>query len=134
MWFKGLRGKLGPIDDCSEAQLNFASTSYLKLQDVDDVSGLALRIASSVIKGKQKSGSGRWLGKCLDLSKPQFHVSNSLMFGRGLLYSFNRVSLSLWFLLNRMLLIPCSLFYDDFPVFSPEELATRVDSMFWAVP
>ena len=44
---QGAEGKLRPIDDCLEAQLNFAytSTSYLKLQDVDYVSGLASRIA-----------------------------------------------------------------------------------------
>ena len=152
---QGAEGKLRPIDDCLEAQLNFAytSTSYLKLQDVDYISGLALRIASSVVGGKQKSGSGRWLGKCLDLSKaykqmgvlpehrylsviffhdaegkPRFYVSNSLMFGAtAAVYSFNRVSRSLWFLLNRMLLIPCGVFYDDFPMFSPEELAGDAD-------
>ena len=128
---QGAEGKLRPIDDCLEAQLNFAytSTSYLKLQDVDYVSGLALRIASSIVEGKQKHGSGRWLRKCLDLSKaykqmgvmpahrypsviffhdvagkPRFYVSNSLMFGAtAAVYSFNRVSRSLWFLLNRML-------------------------------
>ena len=152
---QGAEGKLRPIDDCLEAQLNFAytSTSYLKLQDVDYISGLALRIASSVVGGKQKSGSGRWLGKCLDLSKaykqmgvlpahrdlsviffhdaggkPRFYVSNSLMFGAtAAVYAFNRVSRSLWFLFNRMLHIPCGVFYDDFPMFSPEELAGDAD-------
>ena len=61
---QGAEGKLRPIDDCLEAQLNFAytSTSYLKLQDVDYASGLALKIASAVSGGRQKSGSGRWLG------------------------------------------------------------------------
>ena len=128
------------------------STSYLKLQDVDYVSGLALRIASSVVGGKQKSAGG-WLGKCLDLSKaykqmgvlpehrylsviffhdvagkPRFYISNSLMFGAtAMVHSFNRVSRSLWFLMNRMLLIPCGVFYDGFPMFSPEELATNAD-------
>ena len=151
---QGGEGKLRPIDDCLEAQINFAytSTSYLKVQDVDYVSGLALRIASSVVGGKQKSGSGRWLGKCLDLSKAYKQmgvlpetgicqlssfmmlqgnlgfISNSLMFGAtAAVYSFNRVSRSLWFLMNRMLLIPCGVFYDDFPMFSPEELATNAD-------
>ena len=155
MLVQGAEGKLRPIDDCLEAQLNYAytSTSYLKLQDVDYVSGLALRIASSIVEGKQKHGSGRWSGKCLDLSKaykqmgvlpahrylsviffhdvagkPHFYASNSLMFGAtAAVYSFNRVSRSLWFLLNRMLLIPCGVFYDDFPMFSPEELATNAD-------
>ena len=138
MSVRGAEGKLRPSDDCLEAQINFAytSSSYLKLQDVDYVSGLALRIASSVAGGKQKSGSGRWLGKCLDLSKaykqmgalpdhrylseiffhdisgkPRFDICNSLMFGAtAAVYSFNRVSRSLWFLMNRMLLIPCGVF------------------------
>ena len=104
----GPEAKLRPIDDCHESQLNqaFTSTSYLQLQDMDYVSGLALRIAEAVKNGEQKFGSGEWLGKCLDISKaykqmgvapehrhlavifffnragsPQFLVANSLMFG-----------------------------------------------------
>ena len=71
MLVQGAEGKLRPIDDCLEAQLNFAytSTSYLKLQDVDYVSGLALRIASSVVEGKQKSGLGVGLESALILAK-----------------------------------------------------------------
>ena len=60
---------------------------------------------------------------------PAFYVANSLMFGAtAAVYSFNRISRSLWFLLNRMLVIPCGVFYDDFPLFSPEEVATNADS------
>eukprot|EP00435_Cladocopium_sp_Y103_P043481 s1078_g12.t1 len=60
--------------------------------------------------------------------KPKFFVANSLMFGStAAVYSFNRVSRSLWFLLNRMLMIPCGVFYDDFPLFSPSELASDAD-------
>ena len=68
---QGAEMKLRPIDDCLEAQLNqaFASASYLKLQDVDYVTSLALKIAEAVSSGRQKHGSGKWLGKCLDLSK-----------------------------------------------------------------
>ena len=152
---QGSELKLRPIDDCLEAQLNqaFTSTSYLKLQDLDYVTSLALRIAEAVSEGKQKYGSGRWLGKCLDLSKaykqmavhpdhrhlaviffhradgtPVFYVANSLMFSAtAAVFSFNRVSRSLWFLLNRMLVIPCGVFYDDFPLFSPAELAENAD-------
>ena len=152
---QGAEGKLRPIDDCLEAQLNFAytSTSYLKLQDVDYISGLALKIAAAVSKGHSKSDENAWLGKCLDLSKaykqmgvlpdhrhlaviffhdytgnPRFYVSNSLMFGAtAAVYSFNRVSRSLWYLFNRMLLIPCGVFFDDFPMFSPKELALDAD-------
>ena len=59
---------------------------------------------------------------------PQFFVANSLMFGStAAVYSFNRVSRSLWWLFNRMLLIPCGVFYDDFPLFSPSELAEDAD-------
>ena len=140
--------KLRPIDDCLESQLNqaYTSTSYLKLQDLDYVTSLALRIAEAVSENRQKHGSGRWLGKCLDLSKaykqmgidpeqrhlavifftkadgqPVFYVANALMFGAtAAVYAFNRVSRSLWFLLNRMLAIPCGVFYDDFPLFAPK--------------
>ena len=152
---QGAEGKLRPIDDCLEAQLNFAytSVSYLKLQDVDYVSGLALKIAAAVSKRSSTSGESAWLGKCLDLSKaykqmgvlpdhrhlaviffhdyagqPRFYVSNSLMFGAtAAIYAFNRVSRSLWYLFNRMLLIPCGVFFDDLPMFSPKELALDAD-------
>lgn len=152
---QGAEKKLRPIDDCLEAQINFAytSTSYLKLQDVDYVVGLGMRIAEAVSKGSQHEGRGEWLGKCLDLSKaykqlavfpphrdlaviffhlqsgePQYYVANSLMFGAtAAVYAFNRVSRSIWFLFNKMLVIPCGVFYDDFPMFSPAELATNAD-------
>ena len=153
---QGSEMKLRPIDDCLESQLNqaYTSTSYLKLQDLDYVTSLALRIAEAVSEKRQKHGSGRWLGKCLDLSKaykqmgiapeqrhlavifftkadgqPVFYVANALMFGAtAAVYAFNRVSRSLWFLLNRMLAIPCGVFYDDFPLFAPEELALDTDA------
>ncbi len=152
---QGAEKKLRPIDDCLEAQLNFryTSTSYLKLQDVDYIAGLSLQLASMVSSGKQRHGSGAWKGKCLDLSKaykrmavapshrdlaviffrgpegePFFYVSNSLMFGAtASVYAFNRASRSLWFLMNRMLHIPCGVFFDDFPIFSPVELCDSAD-------
>lgn len=153
---QGAEQKLRPIDDCLEAQLNFGytSTSYLKLQDVDYIAGLALKISKAVASGQQKHGSGRWKGKCLDLSKaykqmavlpshrdlaviffhdakgiPKFYVANSLIFGpTAAVYSFNRVSRSLWFLINVMLKVPCGVFFDDFPLFSPEELSENADA------
>lgn len=153
---QGAEKKLRPIDDCLEAQLNFAytSTSYLKLQDVDYIAGLALQLASMVSQGQQAFGDGSWAGKCLDLSKaykqmcvlpehrdlsviyvrgpdnkPLFYVSNSLMFGAtASVYAFNRTSRSLWFLFNKMLHIPCGVFFDDFPMFSPEALGESADS------
>ena len=152
---QGAELKLRPIDDCLEAQLNkgFTSTSYLKLQDIDYVVGLSLKIAEAVMSGGQRHGSGNWQGKCLDLSKaykqlavhpshrhlavifyhdaqnqPKFYIANALMFGStAAVYSFNRVSRSLWFLFNKMLLIPCGYFYDDYPMFSPTELAQDAD-------
>ena len=132
----------------------YTSTSYLKLQDVDYIAGLALKLAAAVQNGSQFAGSGEWLGKCLDLSKAckemafrpdhrylavicfhdhkgpprfYFYVSNSLMFGAAAaVLFFNRISRSLWFLLKK-LFIPCAVFYDDFLIFSPSELAEDAD-------
>ena len=153
---QGAEMKLRPIDDCLEAQLNhaFTVTSYLKLQDIDYITGLALKIAERLTQKGAGPGIEPWLGKCLDLSKaykrmaihpsnrhlaviffhgqdgaPKFFVANSLMFGASAaVYSFNRVSRSLWFLLNKMLCIPCGVFYDDFPMFSPESQADDADA------
>ena len=147
--------KLRPIDDCWEAQLDNACTvsSYLKLQDIDCVTGLALRIADSLASGATGPGMEPWLGKCLGLSKackqtnihpsyrplavifyydhsgaPKFYVAGSLIFGASAaVYSFNRVSRSLWFILNKMPAIPCRVFYDYFPLFQPESLAAKGD-------
>ncbi|CAJ1408832.1 unnamed protein product [Effrenium voratum] len=152
---QGAEMKLRPIDDCMESQMNaaYTSTSYLKLQDVDYVTGLALQVAEASSAGKQRHGSGTWMGKCLDLSKaykqlgilpahrhygviffhdaagnPKFYISNSLMFGAtAAVYAFNRVSRSIWFLMNKMLVIPCGVFYDDFPLLSPCETASNAD-------
>ena len=153
---QGAELKLRPIDDALECQLNqaFTSKSYLKLQDIDFVVGFAMTIAQKVESGKQAFGSGQWLGKCLDLSKAykqmailpahrdlaviffvdsqgqnRFYIPNSLLFGStAAVYSFNRVSRSLWFLMNKILHIPCSVFYDDYPLFSPEETAESADA------
>eukprot|EP00435_Cladocopium_sp_Y103_P068938 s291_g32.t1 len=106
---EGAEMKLRPIDDCLEAQLNYAYTvtAYLKLQDVDYITGLALRIAEVL--------NARNLGPGIN-GKPKYFVANSLMFGScAAVYSFNR---GLWFLLNRMLVVPCGVFYDGFPMFS----------------
>ena len=153
---QGAEMKLRPIDDCHEAQLNqaYSVTSYLKLQDVDYIAGLALCIAERLAAGDNGPAREPWLGKCLDLSKaykqmavhpdhrhmaviffhdlagrPRYYVANSLMFGScAAVYSFNRVSRSLWFLLNKMLAIPCGVFYDDFPMFQPASLSEDADS------
>ena len=50
------------------------------------------------------------------------------MFGAtASVYAFKRASRSLWFLMNRMLHIPCGVFFDDFPMFSPVELCDSAD-------
>ena len=55
-------------------------------------------------------------------------MTNSLMFGASsAVYSFKRVSRSLWFLFNKMLSIPCGVFHDDYPMFQPENLAENAD-------
>lgn len=153
---QGAEMKLRPIDDCHEAQLNqaYTVTSYLKLQDVDYIAGLALCIAERLAADNPGPAMEPWLGKCLDLSKaykqmavhpdhrhlsviffhdidgrPRYYVANSLMFGScAAVYSFNRVSRSLWYLLNKMLAIPCGVFYDDFPMFQPSGLAENADA------
>ena len=152
---QGAELKLRPIDDCLEAQINHAFTvsSYLKLQDVDYIAGLALQIAERVCSQRDGPGVEPWVGKCLDLSKaykqmavhpsdrhlavifyhdsgglPKFFVANALMFGStAAVFSFNRVSRSLWFLINKMLVVPCGVFYDDYPMFSPASLADDAD-------
>ena len=47
---QGAEMKLRPIDDCLEAQLNqaYTVTSYLKLQDIDYITGLTLCIAEKL--------------------------------------------------------------------------------------
>ena len=68
---QGTEGKLRPIDDALECQLNsaYSTTIHLQLQDTDFVTALALEISKRVCQGRQRRGSGRWVGKCLDLSK-----------------------------------------------------------------
>ena len=68
---QGAEMKLRPIDDCLEAQLNqaYSVTSYLKLQDVDYIAGLALCIEERLASSSGGPGVEPWLGKCLDLSK-----------------------------------------------------------------
>ena len=148
--------KLRPINDCLEAQLNhaYSVTAYLKLQDVDYITGLALAIVRRISEGPSGSGAEPWWGKCLDLSKtykqmaiqpsnrylaviffhdqdgaPKYFGANSMMSGSAAaVYSFNRVSRSLWYLLNRPLVILCGVFYDEFPMFSPASVAKDADS------
>ena len=59
---------------------------------------------------------------------PQYFVPNALMFGStAAVYAFNRVSRSLWFLINKFLLVPCAVYFDDYPMFCPENSAESTD-------
>ena len=92
---QGAEMKLRPIDGCLEAQLNqaFTVTSYLKLQDIDYIAGLTLRIAERLQSGHGGPAMEQWLGKCLDLRRPisrwlctgttDMWQSSSIMMGRG---------------------------------------------------
>lgn len=139
--------KLRPIDDGAEAQINagYTSTIRLDLQDADYIAALALKLGSYE--------QVEWKGKCLDLTKAYkqlplkpdhralavvlfrgtdnkslFYLPNSLMFGSSAaVYAFNRISRAIWFLINKVLKIPCAVYYDDFPLFAPEGVAEEVD-------
>ena len=156
---QGAELKLRPIDDCAEAQLNDAYTSTIKLRmmDSDYVSALALRIAKLEADRAAKLGvePRAWVGKTLDLTKaykqlplerahrdlcviltqgpegpPRFFIGNALVFGAtSAVFSFNRVARSLWFLLSKLLQIPCGFFYDDYPMFCLDEEKDEVDKL-----
>ena len=141
--------KLRPIDDGLEAQLNSAYTSTIRLdlQDADYVVAMALKL------GKHKGLN--WVGKTLDLSKaykqlpikpghrdlavvffrdsqgkPRYYVPNALMFGStAAVYAFNRVSRSIWFLVNVVLKVPSAVYFDDYPMFSPEGSSQDTDAL-----
>ena len=61
---------------------------------------------------------------------PQYFVPNALMFGStAAVYAFNRVSRSLWFLMNKFLLVPCAVYFDDYPMFCQENSAESTDHL-----
>ena len=143
--------KLRPIDDGLEAQLNSAYTSTIRLdlQDADYVIALTLEL------GKKAGLNWVGIGKTLDLSKAykqlpikpshrdlavvffrdntgnaRYYIPNSLMFGStAAVYAFNRVRRSLWFLINVLLKVPSAVYFDDYPMFSPERAAAKTDAM-----
>ncbi|CAE7300217.1 kptA [Symbiodinium sp. KB8] len=146
--------KLRPIEDCCEAHLNeaYAATIKLRLQDADFFVAMALEVAR--LSGNNPKASRPWVAKCLDLAKAykqlpvagchrdlavimveeedgshSFYLSNSLMFGStSAVFAFNRVSRSIWWLLTKVLHIPCSHFYDDFPMLVPEDMGSEADA------
>ncbi|CAE7834919.1 unnamed protein product [Symbiodinium sp. CCMP2592] len=150
-------GKLRPIDDAKEALVNSASTSTmrLELEDADYLSAMAPEVARRILADPSKPGAVPWVARCLDLTKaykqmcvserdlqvsvvffldeqgkPRYYVSHSLLFGcTSSVFAFNRVSKAISFLLNQLLLVPSSVFYDDFPLLSPSPTS---DSATWA--
>lgn len=138
-----------PIDDGLEAQLNSAYTSTIRLdlQDADYVVALALELG--------KTNSQDWVGKILDLSKvykqlpikpdhrdlavvffrdsegkARYYIPNALMFGStAAVYAFNRVSRSIGFLINVLMRVPSAVYFDDYPMFSPEKTAPETDAL-----
>ena len=141
--------KLRPIDDGLEAQLNsaYSSTIRLDLQDADYVVALTLEL------GRTKSllGSARRL-TCQkrasnfpilpthrDLAvtffrdrhgRTRYYIPDAWMFGStAAVYAFNRVSRSLWFLISVYLKVPAAVYFDDYPMFSPEQTAQETDTL-----
>ena len=134
--------KLRRIDDGLEAQLNstYTSTIRLDLQDADYVVALTLELG--------KSHELDWWGKTLDLSKAykqlpvlpehrdlavvffkdstgnsRYYIPNALFGSTAAVYAFNRVSGSLWFLINKFLKVPSAVYFDNYPMFSPKASA-----------
>ena len=94
-------------------------------------------------------GGSEWLGRCVDLAKaykqlavpraqrhlvvlchhndqgqPVYYISESLPFGaEGSVYGFVRLSRALSFLINEAILVPSSVYFDDFPALSPRASA-----------
>ena len=109
----------------SQLNTGYTSTFKLRLQDTDYISSLALELSRRALHvdgGGRLAHLRQWHGRCLDLSKAykqlavaadhrslaviffvdpeertRFYIPNSLMFGStAAVYSFNRVSRSLW--------------------------------------
>ncbi|CAE7326327.1 unnamed protein product, partial [Symbiodinium sp. CCMP2456] len=147
--------KQRPIDDACQSQTNaaYSTTICLELHNADYIASVALFIAKKVKEGRQRFGSGDWVGKCLDLTKAykqlalhpshrdlcvtyfrgpdgkeMFFLPNSLMFGAtAAVYGFIRVSRCLWFLVNRCLRVPSAVYFDDYPIFTPCEGSKDAD-------
>ena len=146
-------GKLRPIDDACDSDLNstFTSAMKLKLQDGDFCISLAMEIAKRVV-GKPGVVPREWSGRCLDLSgaykqmavceqhrslcvlllrdadgHPIFFISSALVFGASAsVYAFLRIARALSFLMNVVLEIPHANFFDDYPILVPSEDAEQV--------
>eukprot|EP00435_Cladocopium_sp_Y103_P034014 s1060_g8.t1 len=132
--------------------------SYTVVEVPDEFTGLLIGKHGIAIKQMQDLGwedQPRSTGKTLDLSKvykqlpvlpahsdlavvhfkdeakrPVFYVPNALMFGStAAVYAFNRVSRSIWFLINKFMKVPLAVYFDDYPMFSPEATALETDGL-----
>ena len=127
------------------------------MQDSDYIASLAKKIGElERLRAARLGCEPRpWKGKTLDLTKAykqlplhpehrdlavvyfrgeggkdRYYISNALLFGSSTaVFAFNRVARSLWYLINKILLLPCGYFYDDFPLFSLAEEAEEMDEM-----
>ena len=143
--------KLRPIDDGLESR---GSTKFcVHFHDQTRSARCGLCCSYGIGVGKHRGLS--WVGKTLDLSKaykqlsirpehrdlavvffrdsqgkPKYYVPNALMFGStATVYAFNRVSRSIWFLVNVVLKVPSAVYFDDYPMFSPEESSQDTDAL-----
>ena len=61
-------------------------------------------------------------------NKTQHYIGNALVFGAtSAVFSFNRVARSLWFLISKLMQVPCCHFFDDYPMFCLESEGEEVD-------
>ena len=61
-------------------------------------------------------------------NKTQHYIGNALVFGAtSAVFSFNRVARSLWFLISKLMQVPCCYFFDDYPMFCLESEGEEVD-------
>lgn len=59
----------------------------------------------------------------------RYYIPNALFGSTAAVYAFNRVSRSLWFLINKFLKVPSAVYFDDYPMFSPKASAQETDSL-----
>ncbi|CAE7410690.1 unnamed protein product, partial [Symbiodinium sp. CCMP2456] len=128
--------KQRPIDDACQSQTNaaYSTTIRLELHNADYIASVALFIAKKVKEGRQRFGSGDWVGKCLDLTKAYkqlaLHPSH-----RDLCVTYFRGpdGKEMFFLPNSLMfgataaVIPSAVYFDDYPIFTPCEGSKDAD-------
>ncbi|CAE7945511.1 unnamed protein product, partial [Symbiodinium necroappetens] len=90
--------KLRPIEDCCEAHLNEAYAATIKLRLQDADFFVAMALEVARLSGNNPKAARPWVAK------------------------------SIWWLLTKVLRIPCSHFYDDFPMLVPEDMGSEADA------